>query len=208
MELTSVRSTTTNLEFYEAYFAPMRDKKITLLEIGVFGGASLRTWQEYFPRAKIIGADIDPRAKKFERERIRVKILDQSNIDHLTSLAISCGPFDIIIEDGSHMWEHQITSLRTLFPFLKDDGIYIVEDLQTNYGSLAKQYKGVATYSAGISRSLWLYLPRRRRSNSNRRRRGRIPLHLRSRHSVYDVLSQSVFKQEAPTSRPGGKPGV
>lgn len=123
----------------------MREKKITLLEIGVAHGASVKTWEEYFLNAKIIGADIVPSSKLYEHGRIIVELIDQSNIEDLVSVAVKHGPFDIIIEDGSHLWEHQITSLRTLFPFLKSDGIYVVEDLQTNYGLMQKDYKGVAS---------------------------------------------------------------
>jgi hypothetical protein len=135
------------LEFYETFFAPLRDKSISLLEIGVFEGASLRTWKEYFVNAKIVGADIASATKRFEGDRVSIELLDQSNIEELTRAAVKHGPFDIVIEDGSHMWEHQITSLRTLFPFLRQDGIYIVEDLQTNYGALKGQFKGIASSS-------------------------------------------------------------
>lgn len=131
------------LEFYKTFFAPLRHKKISILEIGVFGGASLRTWEEYFTDATIVGADISPSAKLFESDRVVIELLDQSNIEELTRVAVKHGPFDIIIEDGSHMWE----SLRTLFPFVKDGGLYIVEDLQTNYGSMQDNYKGVASFS-------------------------------------------------------------
>jgi hypothetical protein len=133
------------LSFYEIFFAPLQDKPITILEIGVYGGASLKTWETYFPNAAIVGVDITPTCKRFERGRTRIVLADQSNVQELTALAVEHGPFDIVIEDGSHMCEHQITSLRTLFPFVKPDGLYIVEDLQTNYGSMLESYNGIAT---------------------------------------------------------------
>jgi hypothetical protein len=146
------------LDFYEIFFAPLRKEKLNVLEIGVLNGASTRTWEEYFPESKIIGADIDPTTKRFEQGRVTIELLDQSNIEELTRVAVKHGPFDIIIEDGSHMWEHQITSLRTLFPFLKHDGLYIVEDLQTNYGSMTDQYKGSARTSCVDYLKAWLDL--------------------------------------------------
>lgn len=133
------------LNFYEMFFSLIREDRITVLEIGIFNGASLQTWEEYFSNAKVIGADILPITKRFERRRVKIEILDQSNVEELTRLAVQHGPFDVIIEDGSHIWEHQITSLRTLFPFLKDGGFYIVEDLQTNYGLMEAHYKGVGS---------------------------------------------------------------
>lgn len=135
------------LSFYELFFRDLRHEKIKILEIGVLGGASLKTWEEYFPSADVVGVDIVPASKNYEEGRVVIELADQSNVEHLTRLAIKHGPFDIIIEDGSHMWEHQITSLRTLFPFLKDEGIYIAEDLQTNYGPASGKYQGIASNS-------------------------------------------------------------
>jgi len=146
------------LNFYEFFFEPLRYAQLRLLEIGVFGGASLRTWEEYFPNAAIVGADISPQAKQFERGRVRIELLDQSNVEELTRMAVKHGPFDLIIEDGSHMWEHQVTSLRTLFPFVKENGVYIVEDLQTNYGAMQKDYRGNASITCVDYLKRWLDL--------------------------------------------------
>lgn len=133
------------LRFYEQFFAPVRYEKLNILEVGVLDGASLATWEQYFPNASIVGADIAAGTKRFERGRVSIEILDQGNIEEVTQAAIRRGPFDIVIEDGSHLWEHQITSLRTLFPFVRDGGIYIVEDLQTNYGGMQAHYRGVSS---------------------------------------------------------------
>ena len=146
------------LHFYEGFFATLRHAKLKILEIGVLDGASLKTWEAYFPNATIIGMDIMPHAKRFEQGRTIIEIADQSNIHALTRIATTHGPFDIVIEDGSHMWEHQITSLRTIFPFVKPDGLYIVEDLQTNYGSMQKDYQGIASESCMTYLKKWLDL--------------------------------------------------
>ena len=135
------------LEFYERFFERLRNKPIKILEIGVLEGASVRMWERYFPNGTIIGADINPNVFVFSTKRIKIEIIDQSNIQDLVDLGSKHGPFDIIVEDGSHLWEHQITSLRVLFPFLKDKGFYIVEDLQTNFGEMAADYQGVSTIS-------------------------------------------------------------
>ena len=146
------------LQFYELFFAPLRNEKLAVLEIGVLDGASLKTWEEYFPNANVIGVDIVAVSKRFERNRIEIVVADQSNIEELTSIGIKRGPFDIIIEDGSHIWDHQITSLQTLFPFLKNGGIYIVEDLQTNYGSMRASFQGIARSSCVEYLKVWLDL--------------------------------------------------
>jgi hypothetical protein len=135
------------LAFYERFFEPLRHSNIRLLEIGVFEGASLKMWELYFPNASIVGADINRDVHRFANDRSKIAIVDQSNLQDLVDLGVKHGPFDIIIEDGSHLWEHQITTLRTLFPFVKEGGFYVVEDLQTNFGGLAGRYKAVGSIS-------------------------------------------------------------
>jgi len=144
------------LNFYEQTFARRRHEPLTLLEIGVFNGASLRTWREYFPNARIVGADIEPMARRWRGDRIEIEYMDQSNLEDLTRVAIKHGPFDIIIEDGSHLWEHQITTLKTLYPFLRAGGLYVVEDLQTNYGDMRAEYRGVASQTCVEFLKTWL----------------------------------------------------
>jgi hypothetical protein len=146
------------LSFYDTLFSPRRSLPLTLLEVGVFNGASLRTWREYFPNARIIGADIAPHARRLRRDGIDIEYMDQSNLEDLVRVAAKHQPFDIIIEDGSHMWEHQKTSIKTLFPFLRAGGLYIVEDLQTNYGDYTADYRGVATSSCVEFLKTWLDL--------------------------------------------------
>merc|ERR1712029_878213 len=43
------------------------------------------------------------------------------------------GNFDIIIDDGSHVPNHQLVSFETLWPSIKPGGMYIVEDIETNW---------------------------------------------------------------------------
>jgi Methyltransferase domain len=117
---------------YEPLFAPFRFEPITLLEIGVLAGASVRTWGEYFPAATIIGIDIRPSALAHESDRVSILIGDQADREFLLTAA-ERGPFQIIIDDGAHMPEEQITSLLTLWPYVAPGGIYAVEDIHTSY---------------------------------------------------------------------------
>ena len=146
------------LSFYETFFRPIRHSVKRILEIGVWQGQSLRVWNEYFPNAEVVGVDINPLAKELEDGRIKIEILDQGNIQNLTELGMKYGVFDIIVEDGSHLWEHQITTLRSLFPFLSKNGHYIVEDLQTNYGSMVANYKGRSSITCVDYLKSWLDL--------------------------------------------------
>lgn len=121
--------------FYETLFAPLRDKPLLMLEIGISGGGSLNMWYKYFPKATIIGLDINDESY-LKNDRTYIYQLDQSNVKELKEFAKQCQTngyeFDIIIDDGSHhMYDQQVT-LSYLFPLLKSKGIYIIEDLHTS----------------------------------------------------------------------------
>jgi hypothetical protein len=121
-------------EIYDRHFSRFRDRDITLLEIGLGGGGSLELWRKYFgPKARIVGLDINPACKSFEAAGTQVFIGSQGDPQFLESMAAAIGPIDILIDDGSHIFEHQLTTFRTLFPHIQADGIYVCEDLCTSY---------------------------------------------------------------------------
>ena len=124
---------------YAQWFSHLRYKPVRVLEIGVggntrthSGGNSLRMWKRYFPEGFITGIDIHDKSALSER-RIAVYQGDQSDASFLREVSAKAGPFDIIIDDGSHMQSHIIISFETLFPLLKSGGIYVVEDTHTSY---------------------------------------------------------------------------
>ena len=128
-------------QHYQAFFAPLRRRRLRLLEIGVggtgnprSGGASLRMWKAYFPNARIVGIDIYDK-RLHDEERIRTVIGSQSDERFLAELSAQEGPFDIVIDDGSHENRDVIRSFEILFPLLAERGFYAVEDLQTSYWS-------------------------------------------------------------------------
>jgi len=121
-------------EIYDRHLARFRDRDITLLEIGVAGGGSLELWRRYFGhRARIVGLDINPVCKNYAADGIHVVIGSQGDPQFLEQVATKFGPFDIVIDDGSHSFEHQLTTFRTLFPHIRNDGIYACEDLCSSY---------------------------------------------------------------------------
>jgi hypothetical protein len=97
-------------------------------------GASLRMWEQFFPKAEIFGVDIEPSVLVNEG-RIRSQECDQSKRSDLIMAAQwTGGNLDLVIDDGSHKSEHQVLSVVTLMPFLSPDGIYIIEDSSRNIG--------------------------------------------------------------------------
>ncbi|MFK3979948.1 class I SAM-dependent methyltransferase [Micromonospora sp. NPDC050397] len=126
-------------EFYQRHFAPLRQRPIRLLEIGIggydsptWGGASLRMWRDYFRHGEIHGLDIEE--KRITEPRIHVHRGDQSDQAYLRELARRHGPFDVIIDDGSHVNAHIRASFEALFVnHLRPGGYYVVEDMSTAY---------------------------------------------------------------------------
>ncbi len=121
---------------YERHFERFRGTAPTILEIGVAQGGSVEMWHAYFGRGTTtVGLDIEPRSATLARpgRRSHVVIGDQGDPDVLRRIAAEHGPFDIILDDGSHRAEHQLILLDTLWDELTEDGVLLVEDLHTDY---------------------------------------------------------------------------
>jgi hypothetical protein len=131
---------------YEQYFEALRNKPVKLLEIGFYAGASAFVWDEYFPLGELHHWDIDKNCYQYTPKlspRSKLHMVDQSNPDQMRQFMNEVGGnFDIIIDDGSHMVDHQIISFQTLFPYLKSGGIYVIEDLFSSYW---KEYGGAGS---------------------------------------------------------------
>lgn len=117
------------LNNYENYFNTLRDKSITLLELGIASGASLRMWQEYFSQGKIYGVDINPDCAQHPGAFIG----SQTDSAFLQGVIDQIGIPDIIIDDGSHYGPDMIATFKDLFPKMKPGGIYAVEDFHCAY---------------------------------------------------------------------------
>lgn len=124
---------------YERHLGHLRHDPVKVLEIGIggfkwesLGGRSLRMWQQFFPRGLVYGMDIHSKPK-VTGPRIRTIQGDQNDPGFLRDMAEQIGPFDVVIDDGSHVNEHVRTSFEALFEFVRPGGYYIVEDLQTSY---------------------------------------------------------------------------
>jgi hypothetical protein len=120
-------------EKYEKYLPFKRYDELKIMEIGVLRAESLRTWKDYFYQSQIIGIDILPECEKYEKDRISIEIGSQVDGSFLNEVSEKHGPFDMILDDGSHMSSHQIYSFEHLFDSVKSGGVYIVEDVFTSY---------------------------------------------------------------------------
>ena len=130
---------------YEKHFERFRGKSPRVLELGVDHGGSLQLWKRYFGHgAEIIGVDINPETL-FCEPQITTHGYDQCDQNLATF-----GPFDIVIDDGSHQAEHQVLSFEHLWP--RCTGVYLIEDCHSvlpavrNVGGLKYSYPWVVVY--------------------------------------------------------------
>ncbi len=134
-------------EAYERFFSKYKGKDVVILEIGVYKGGSLQMWKNYFQRkgnnVKVYGIDIDVDCKSLEEENIEIFIGSQDDRDFLRNVKKKVGRADIVIDDSGHYMNQQIITFEELFDVVKEDGVYLCEDLHTSYMSAyGGAYKG------------------------------------------------------------------
>ena len=105
---------------------------ISMLEIGVCYGNSIRMWDEYFgPSCYITGIDHSEKnanKKGLEKENIRILVGKQGDKEFLKTLCDR--KYDLIVDDGSHKTDDHIISFCGLFENVSGGGLYCIEDLQ------------------------------------------------------------------------------
>lgn len=97
-----------------------------------YRGASLKMWRDYLPNAQVHGAD-NVSDTMFEDERITTHMCDYRNDGELAHLIKTIGPdIDLVVDDGSHISENQISLYRRMMPVLSKDTVYVIEDVHIN----------------------------------------------------------------------------
>lgn len=141
------------LQCYYTLFNRIRNDPVTVLEVGIGTmipgvsssmqgyalegykpGGSLRAWRDFFPNGRIIGLDVQPDTQFDDEQRIETYLCSSIEKDKVDTLMEVLGrpQLDIIIDDGSHLDDHQLQTLKNLYPYLKPGGLYIIEDINEN----------------------------------------------------------------------------
>lgn len=123
-------------DVYDRYFARFRNQPVRFLEIGVQSGGSIGMWKHYFgPQLSFFGIDINPYCKALFGDLPQVTIItgDQSNETFWDELIAKNIVFDVILDDGGHKMEQQITTFQKAWKLLADGGVWITEDTATSY---------------------------------------------------------------------------
>ena len=122
------------LAAYDRHASQFRGRSVNVLEIGVCHGGSLQVWKRYLgPNATVHGIDILEICRQVEEPRIHIHHCDTGDLDSIRLALSKIGPLDLVVDDGSHIGEHQIRCFEEIFPILRDGGVYFVEDLQCSY---------------------------------------------------------------------------
>jgi hypothetical protein len=133
---------------YSILFDRIKHEELNILEIGIGTmirgarssmkdympdtyrpGASLRAWNDYFQNSRIYGMDIQEDTQ-FTEDRIVTYLCDSTSSDSVNIVMQNLKiKFDIIIDDGYHLDDAQRKTLLNFFPYLKEGGIYVIEDI-------------------------------------------------------------------------------
>lgn len=119
---------------YETLFEQFRGKAPVFIEIGILNGGSLFMWRDYLgPDARIIGIDLNPDAKRWEKDGFEIFIGSQSDPDFWSDVFANVGEVDVVLDDGGHTFEQQIITCDACLPHIRDGGLMVVEDAHTSY---------------------------------------------------------------------------
>jgi SAM-dependent methyltransferase len=136
-------------KYYSQIFEKIKFDEINLFELGLgtnninvesnmgengFPGASIFGWNEYFRYGHIFGGDIDTGCL-FNTDDIKTFYCDQTNpwiIKQMWDNKYLDLKFDIIIEDGLHLFDANVTFFENSYHKLKHNGIYIIEDINND----------------------------------------------------------------------------
>jgi hypothetical protein len=122
-------------KFYKEHLDIFKDKKIDFLEIGTWKGGSTASFYHYFKKARIFTLDINYKLK-FKSKRINFFNCNTGSITEIKKLEKflklkKTENFDIIIDDGSHIYSEILTNFEIFFKKIKPGGFYIIEDFNS-----------------------------------------------------------------------------
>ncbi len=115
-------------QFYEKFFKKVKNKNLNIFEIGSFKGNATASLFFYFKNSQIYTGDLYPDLFSYKSKRIKNFKINNSSENDLIKFSKKA-KYDIIIEDAGHYLKDQIISLFKLFPSLKKNGLFIIEEL-------------------------------------------------------------------------------
>lgn len=128
-------------KFYNDILTPLKKQYISILEIGIQYGHSIKLWDTFFDHAKIYGLDVINNLQHDFSDKVITIGGNAYSADSISFFQKQNLLFDIIIDDGPHSLESQIFFIDNYIKLLNNNGLLIVEDvyfenlpiLQTKY---------------------------------------------------------------------------
>lgn len=121
-------------QVYEELFNKYVGQNITFVEVGVQNGGSLNMWRDYFgPNARIIGVDLNPLARRLQKDGFEIFIGDQSDPMFWEKFYQQVGSVDVLLDDGGHTNHQQIVTTCKGIQHINDGGRLVVEDVHASY---------------------------------------------------------------------------
>ena len=121
-------------DVYHRHFARFRNRAVTMLEIGIFNGGSLRMWKDYFGQdSTIVGVDVNPECARYAEPGVEIVIGDQGDRGFLRELRSRYPGISVLVDDGGHHMTQQIATFEELYPHMLADAVYLCEDVHTSY---------------------------------------------------------------------------
>jgi hypothetical protein len=139
---TDKNTTHSYLPLYNNLLKKIKYSAKNVLEVGIgdFGeknGGSIKLWKDYFTNATIYGLDILPNNRVMDEllNDNRVILYTSTNaydndffINNLLNKNIRC---EFMLDDGPHTLDSMITFIKLYSQIMTDDGILIIEDVQS-----------------------------------------------------------------------------
>jgi len=122
------------IDVYENLLCSKKESATHILELGVLDGGSIKLWKDYFKNAIVYGLDIKDSTKGWDGViDDRIKLIFNENAYSRTYVRkhFQNMKFDMLLDDGPHSLESMKQFITLYLPLLKDDGILIIEDVQS-----------------------------------------------------------------------------
>jgi len=125
------------LPLYQTLLERKKDTALHVLEIGVERGGSIKLWHDFFTKATIHGIDVRPMEEMWEgiTNKEQIILYPSSDAYKLSffyetfyNKGIKC---DVLVDDGPHTLASMITFLQLYSHLMTEDGILIIEDVQS-----------------------------------------------------------------------------
>jgi hypothetical protein len=119
---------------YVDLFSQLVNTECTFIETGILNGGSLFMWRKWLgEKARIIGVDLNPSAKKWEQHGFEIYIGDQGDPKFWLDILPKIGSFDVLLDDGGHQSFQQIVTLVEAIKFGKNSSLIVIEDTVSSH---------------------------------------------------------------------------